>query len=427
MITVARLKKLKQLSVVFTFSTLLTLAGCQSTQTNVNSVGPSMNGPIGGQGLGNKERTYNYTSNIYLNVAVPVFDPGFPTDKYGNIDDEELVENDIWPQVRRLEANRFAINTKKALSKTKAFGSINVTPSANVSADVYILGKINYSDTETVKLGIRVMDATNSIWGEENFEYQVGEGFYRDALRKGENPYEPIFEAIADYVYNLLMKQSETAKTTIKTVSDLRYASMYSPENFSKYLRESRRSRKRPATIGLNGAPSENDAMYQRLQAIKAKDDQFIDDLQEGYEAFYATTHDAYRTYQEETLPVAIEIRRKKEERTRAQIGAGALAIAAILLNKNSNSTLGEVGTAAAAIGAVYSLSEAIKSNKQLGTQRALLDEMGQNLDIKVTPQVVELNDQTIELTGTASEQYSQLRQKLKEIYDLESTPSTQL
>ena len=52
---------------------------------------------------------------------------------------------------------------------------------------------------------------------------------------------------------------------------------------------------------------------------------------------------------------------------------------------------------------------------------------MGQSLDIKVTPQVVELNEQSIELKGTATEQYTQLRQKLLEIYQLEATPNQQL
>lgn len=422
-----RLKALKRLSVVMTLSAIFTLAGCQSTQTDVTRVGPSMNGPSDSKALGKKERSYDYRSNIYLNVAIPVFDPGFPKDEYGNVDDEELVEEDIWPQVRRLEANRFAINTRDALSDTKAFGAVNVTPDANVSADIYVLGKINYSDTETVEIGVRIMDASNQIWGEKEFEYQVGEGFYRDALRKGKNPYGPIFKSIASYVYDLLLKQSEEEKKTIQRVANIRYASMYSPEAFGEYLEESSGFFSSHSTISLNGAPAKSDPMYQRVNVIKAKDQQFIDSLQDSYDTFYATTHDAYRAYQKETLPVAIDIRRKKEERTRAQVGAGVLAAAAILLSKNSGSTAGQVAGAAAGLGAVYSLNEAIQTNRELGTQRALLDEMGQNLDIKITPQVVELNDKNIELKGTAGEQYNQLREKLKEIYDLESTPSTQL
>lgn len=419
--------KLKRFSIVMTLSAVFALAGCQSTQTNVTSVGPSMNGPGGAKALGKKPRSYRYDSNIFLNVAIPVFDPGLPTDRYGNIDDEAMVEEDIWPQVRRLEANRFAVNTRNALSETKVFGAVNVTPNANVSADVYVLGKINYSDTETVQIGVRVMDASNQIWGEKEFEYRVGEGFYRDALRSGENPYGPVFNSIAGYVYELLMRQSEQEKKTIQAISDMRYAAMYSPEVFGDYLGESNSFLSNQTTVTLTGAPAETDPMYQRVNVIKSKDEQFIDSLQDSYDTFYATTHSVYRTYQRETLPVAIDIRRKKEERTTAQISAGLLGAAAILLSKNSGSSAGQVAGAVAGLGAAYNLNEAIKTNRELGTQRALLDEMGQNLDIKVTPQVVELNEQSIELTGTAGEQYAQLRQKLKEIYAMESTPLTQL
>ena len=80
-----------------------------------------------------------------------------------------------------------------------------------------------------------------------------------------------------------------------------------------------------------------------------------------------------------------------------------------------------------AALGAVYSLSEAVKANNNLHAQREVLDEQGQNLDLKVTPQVIEFNQQTIELNGTAGEQHAQLRQKLLEIHQLEATPTTQL
>ncbi|GGW81480.1 hypothetical protein [Alteromonas halophila] len=422
--------KWRRLVALLFVSFSLLISGCKSTsnQTNVTRVGPSMTGPASSKALGNANRSYNYTSDIYLDVAVPVFDPGIPQDEYGNIDDEAVVEQDIWPQVRRLEANRFALATKEALGDTQSFGKINVTPNANVSADVYVLGKINYSDTETVKIGIRVMDATNTMWGEEEFEYRVSQGFYRDAMRKGNNPYEPVFKQIAGYVYDLLKLRSEQDKQNIERVSDVRYAAMYSPEKYAHYLTEEKSGFfSKDAAIGLNGAPSEDDPMYQRIQAIKARDMQFIDELQDSYETFGATTHDAYRKYQRETLPVAARIRKEKEKRTKAQVATAALGIAAIMLGKNSGSTAGQVAAAAAGVGAAYSLSEAIQSNRELGAQRKLLDEMGQNLDIQATDQVVEFNDQTIELQGTAAEQYAQLRQRLYEIYEMEATPDTQL
>ncbi|MFC3034031.1 hypothetical protein ACFOEE_16085 [Pseudoalteromonas fenneropenaei] len=407
------------------------LAGCQSTgskQSRVTSVGPTLNGPQSSSLKGSSEKQYNYTSNIFLDVAIPVFDPGIPLDDNGHIDDEEVVEQDIWPQVRRLEANRFAIETKKALAKTKAFGAINVTPDASSSSDLYIIGRINHSDTETVAVGVRVIDASNKIWGEQTFEHRVGEGFYRDALRKEDNPYGPIFDNVAAYVYSLLMKRSEQEKQQVQQIADVRYAAMYSPEVFGPYLKEkSQGFFSNSQVYTLTGLPSAQDPMYQRIAMIKAKDEQFVDNLQTSYEAFYADTHDAYRTYQRETLPIAVDIRRQKTERAKAQALAAIGIIGGVLLSKNSNSTAGNVGAVVAAAVGAYNLNEAIQSNKAIHAQRDVLEEKGQNLDIKVTPQVVEFNEQTIELTGTAKEQYSQFRHKLLQIYQIEATPDHQL
>ena len=412
----------KALFTVVATASFILLGGCGSTQTNVTSVGPSMVGPGGGQQLGANSHRYRYNSDIYMDVAIPVFDPGFPTESDGSIDYDEIEEEGIWPQVRRLEANRFAIATKEALGETKSFGSINVTPDASALADVYILGKINYSDTETEEIGVRVMDAKNTVWGEEEFEYRVSEGWYRDAMSRGENPNAPVFEQIAKYVYDLLMKKSEAYKQEVQMVSDLRYAQMYSPEAFSQYLSQSRKGE-----VELVSAPSESDPMLRRVRAIQAKDEQFIDSLQETYDSFWVTTETPYRKYQKETLPEAKKIRELKAERTTKQVTAGLFAVASVLLGSNSSSTAGQVAAAGAGIAAIGTLNEAIKTNKELHAQRDLFDEMGQNLDIQVADQIVEIDNQRIELQGSASEQYYQLRSRLKDIYEMEATPMTAL
>ena len=412
----------KKLITVVATASLLFLGGCGSTQTKVSSVGPSMVGPGSGQPLGSSSNSYNYNSSIFMDVAVPVFDPGFPTERDGGIDYDEIEEEGIWPQVRRLEANRFAVATKEALGKTKSFGSINVTPDASALADVYVLGIINYSDTETVEIGVKVMDAKNTVWGEEEFEYRVSEGWYRDAMSRGENPNGPVFDDIAKFVYGLLKEKSEAYKKEVQTISDLRYAQMYSPESFGQYLEQGRRG-----TVELVSAPSESDPMLRRVRAIQAKDEQFIDSLQETYDSFWVTTEEAYRKYQQETLPEAKKIRELEAERTTKQVTAGLFAVASVLLGSNSSSTAGQVAAAGAGIAAIGSLSQAIQTNKELHAQRDLFDEMGQNLDIQVADQIVEIDNQRIELQGTASEQYYQLRAKLKDIYDMEATPMTAL
>jgi hypothetical protein len=167
--------------------------------------------------------------------------------------------------------------------------------------------------------------------------------------------------------------------------------------------------------------------MLQRINDVKAKDEQFVDALQTNYESFYAQTNDAYRVYQQESLTLMKELHAQESRRTKAQVFAAAGIIGGILLSKNSNSTAGNVGAVVATAIGAYNIMDAVKENKAISAQREMLEEQGQSLDLKVTPQVVEFNNQTIELSGSAKEQYTQLRQKLFEIYQLEATPETQL
>lgn len=403
---------------------LLSLSACQSASTT-SQVGPSQTGPYSGYTAGSVNRVYHYDSDVYLHVAVPVFNPGLPTNRQGNLDYAEVEKRDIWPQVRRLEANRFAVDTQRALQHTNAFSAVTVTPDSSASADLYVIGEIKHSDTETVALNIKVVDATNRVWGERDFQHRVSEGFYRDAYNRGKNSYDPIFKDIASYVFDLLNGYSDAEKLAIQQVAELRYAAMYSPETMDNYL-ERRQTRTGPR-YQLIGFPAEEDPMLQRVRMIKAEDDAFIDGLQQNYAAFYADSDSSYLDYQRETLPMAVAVRRERDQRANRNVAAAFATVGAILLARNSNSVGGEIGSIVLAGTALYNLGGAIENNNNIRFQRQQISEMGQSLDIRVTPQVLEFNDQQIELTGTAREQYIQLRAQLRSIYDIEATPDIQL
>ena len=48
------------------------------------------------------------------------------------------------------------------------------------------------------------------------------------------------------------------------------------------------------------------------------------------------------------------------------------------------------------------------------------LEELGQSLEAEITPQVIELEDRTVQLSGTIDDQYSQWREILSDIYAAE-------
>lgn len=408
----------------------LILGACQSS-SNVSKgpllVGPSAPSTSAQSQSANKELQ---NASIFLDVAVPTFDPGFPIDRRtGEIDYAELDDEGIWPQLRRTEAKLFAIETKNALQREKVFGSVVVVPNASTPSDLFVLGSINHSDSEVVGASITVVDSSGEIRGQRDFAHEVSANYFRDQRNKGKNPYEPLFTQISAYVVSLLKKLDDDEKQQIKNMSLMRYARYYSPEAFGQYIESDikRKNGQRYYKFELTGLPDQNDPMLKRIEELRAQELLFIDRLQDQYEVFDAEVSPSYQTWQEQTLP-EIEAARKAQSKRNASAALGVgLGVLAAILSKNSGSSAGQVGAVLGGIGSVVAINEAFKSNSAMKVHNAVIEEQGQAVDLSVGPTEMEFEDNTIELQGTAAEQYMQWKTHLRKIFELESTPDTQL
>jgi hypothetical protein len=410
---------------------LIGLSACKTLDTFTTDSNPQT-GPSVGPQAGPKiyqepnKKQYAYNSNTYLDVVIPVFSPGLPTDDRGEIDYQAVGDEGLWPQLRRAEANRFAVETKRAVENIGTFGSVSVVPTATASGDVYVLGTINQSDSEIIKLSVSVVDSQGKSWGKRQFEHTVASVFFRDKTNVNKDPYAPIFTEIADYVYELLRATSEKQKETIKAVTEIRYAQLYAPEVFSQHLTLNKKWNGN-YEYALVSLPSENDKMVDRIKPLRVQDQLFVDRLQTQYEGFHAKSNESYRTWQKETLPELIAVNKARTDRN-VRVGAGiALATLSILLNRNSSSAAGEVGTIAGAVASTVLISSAMDKNAELKVHKQSLDELGESLDLELSPQLMTHKGQTVELTGTANEQYQQWKNHLQKIYALEKTPNKAL
>ena len=405
------------------------LSACESTSSRGNTpllVGPSA--PVM-PGVDAQVDPSLATADVFLDVAVPTFNPGFPIDDNGEIDYAELDDEGIWPQLRRTEAKLFAVETKNALEREKAFGSVVVVPDASTPSDLFVLGTIAHSDSEIVGANITVVDSSGEIWGRKSIKHEVSQNFYRDQRNSGKNSYEPMFKQISTYVVSLLKELSEDEKRQIKNMSLMRYARYYAPETFSQYIESDikRKNGQRYYKFELTGLPDKSDPMLQRITELRAQELLFIDRLQEQYEVFEAEVNPSYKRWQEETLPELEAARAAAAKRNAsAAIGVG-LGVLAAILAKNSGSSAGQVGAVLGGIGSIYAVNEAFKSNSALKVHSAVIEEKGQAVDLSVSPIEMEFEDNTIELQGTASEQYLQWKSHLRKIYELEKTPDVQL
>ncbi|MGY8862507.1 MAG: hypothetical protein ACKVJ2_07725, partial [Pseudomonadales bacterium] len=65
--------------------------------------------------------------------------------------------------------------------------------------------------------------------------------------------------------------------------------------------------------------------------------------------------------------------------------------------------------------------------SKEATAHRESLSEMGRSLNIQLAPQVMEMEDRTVELRGNAVEQYTAWRAYLLDVYNKEKTPEIEL
>lgn len=394
---------------VILLSAMLGLSACQLTDKSSAKSGLN---PISQQGQSKK--VDEYTSDIYLDVVIPVFDPGIGDDY------QEIDEQGIWPQLRRAEANRFALMTKKALQSTKAFGNISLVPTPQATADLYIIGRILESNSETIALEIEILDISGRRWDKLKFKHNVDDDFFKKNIDA--DPYQPVFTAIAEHVFALLKRKSEAKKTTIKRITEMRFAQSFSPEAFSKYLSEDRYGH-----VGLDGLPSTEDPMLNRVAPLRVQEQLFFDRLQTQYEGFSRKTDDSYRLWQQQTLSYMKAARQSSNKSLLKGVAGGAAILLAILAATSGSSDIAHVGTQLGTMLGSHLIKESMKDGAEAKVHYAAIDEMGESLDIEMDAHVISIQDKTIELTGTAQQQYKQWKQHLKRIYLLENTPQKAL
>lgn len=407
---------------------IVTLAGCGATN-NRTSVGPIAVGPGSGSdaALGQSKKVYKYNSDIFLDVAIPVFNPGFPLLTDGSVDYDAIDKQKIWPQLRVTEAKKFAVEVKEKLQDTKSFGTVNVVPTPNTSADLFVLGTILESNGEEVAVRATVIDSTGDVWGTKVLKQTVSPGFFRDYRNKGKDPYDRVYKQVADYVYDLVVKVKDKQKNDIKTMTEVRYAQTYSPESYGSYTTSyvTKRHNMEFVKHKLAMTPPADDPMMKRIAVIRNHDLMFVDRLQEQYEAFDAKTDEPYHEWQTVALPETIAAREAQSKQTISSILSVAAIVGAAMLDKNSNSNTGKIGKYVLGAAGVYAGAQAMEANSELKAHKETLDELGNEHDMKLTPSVMEIDNQTYELSGTASEQYDQWKARLKQIYELENSSAS--
>ena len=342
-----------------------------------------------------------------------LLDVGIPTLNNGLYLADE--DDTVFPEVRFAEAIYFSNQLAKVMEKSGAWGAIRVTPSANVIMDLYITGTILQSDGETMDLEIQVKDSSGKQWFAKKYKQTTGKYAYDRRLKRLGDPFENLFIRIANDLLAYREKLSDQQAIELRTISELRFAKSFSPEAFDNYVSE-----RRDGTLKIDRLPAENDSILMRVRKIRERDYLYVDTMQDYYDDFSQQMHFAYQEFRRASYDSVVKARQLNRQGNRRIIAGIGSILAGIYGRSQADSRIAsDASSATAAVGG-FVLKSGLEKKQESAAYNESIAEMGSSLESEIAPQVIELEDRTVTLTGTVQAQYQQWQDLLYKIYNQE-------
>ena len=367
------------------------LGGCVSETVKSTSV-PALQAPAA-----------TVSETELLDVSVAIFDPGI--DLAG--EDER-----IYPEVRRAEARYIPKLLAEVLQNSGAWGAVRVVPGEDRITDLMITGTIVHSDGETLRLHVIARDSRDYVWLDKEYEGTASRYAYDARTRSQYDPFQVVYHSIANDLVLRFDELPSTARREIRTVSELLFAQSFSAEAFEGYIDRTRKGKRLVVRL-----PAEDDPMLARVRKLRERDHVFVDTLQGYYAGFSDDMYGPYQEWRKLSYEEVVAYKELKRESTRQLIAGGAAIIAGIAAASSGGDRATRTAGNVAIIGGGYLLKEGLESRAEAQIHVEALEEIGQSLEAEITPQVIELEDRTVMISGNVEDQYAQWRQVLADIY----------
>ena len=387
--------------VISVFFTLFIFTGCATIPGN--QVGEQVATILPGRELIEEE---------LLNVSIRVFHPGeLPKD----LDDRKGLS----PEIREAEARFAPIHLKHTLQRTGYWGAVRVVPDDDIGSEVLVRGKIEHSDGESVALNIEVTDARNVLWFRHIYAETSRPEEHYGTEPERQDAFQDLFNSISNdlALYRNSLSPEEIAE--IRQVAALKYGHSMAPDAFGNYLGMTPDGR-----VFIQRLPAQDDPMLDRVEMVKIRDDMLVDAINDYYDIYYQDLWEPYanwRKFRQEEVSALRKLER--EALTRQLLGitsiVGAIALGAATDFETAVRTqpLQELMIA----GGAYSMYSGFQKRQEGKINQDAIEELGVSFTVEAEPLVIEVDGETIRLTGSAEQQYANWRSMLKQIYARET------
>ena len=351
--------------------------------------------------------------SMLLDVGIMNFAPGIP-------EDNDADESGIYPEVRQAEARYLPYHLKTTLQGTGFWGAVRVIPSRYVFTDVTLTGAIDQSDGEFVTLTVNAEDSRGQHWFEKTYSMQTGITSYADNRDLSKDPYQKVFNEIANDLRAHAASLTPDEIRRIRQVSEMKFFADMSPTVFGDYI-----TTNEDGITSLVRLPADNDPMAERLRQIRARDHLVIDTLNEHYANFYYGIAIPYESWRETSREQNVNYRQVKRAATlRALLGVVVVAGSMSIDTGGSSRSAARAKSAARYVGVnrgVNTIISAWNLRQSANIHRENIKELSESFGAEAAPLVVRVEGETRRLTGTAEAQYETWRKLLKDLYQVET------
>lgn len=351
--------------------------------------------------------------SMLLDVGVVEFQSGLDPDN-----DPEFTG--VFDEIRDAEVRYLAYHLKTTLQGTGHWGAVRVIPSSNAFTDITIKGEIKESDGEFVELVISVFDSAGNRWYSEDYETQTGISSYAENRDKRKDPYQKVFNDIANDLQAYVQSLPPKTVSDIRKVSELKFFADMSPSAYGEHL-----SYDDDGIASIVRLPAENDPSVARLRQIRERDRLVVDTLNEHYANFYYGIAIPYHSWRKTAREESVNYRQvKRSAMMQTLIGAVVLASSLAYEANSSSYSNRQVQRGLQNIGIAQGLDTMISGitrRKEAAMHREAIKELSESFGAEAAPMVVTVQGETRRLTGTAAAQYESWRRLLKQIYEAET------
>lgn len=343
-----------------------------------------------------------------LDVGIQILNPGLPPG-----DSYSLEKDGIFKDIRKSESRFLPVVLMDTLQATGQWGAVRVVPAGTDSVDLAVSGQIIESTGRKLVLQIRAQDASGRLWLDNRYKQIAEERAYYDEELDRE-PFQDTFNQIANDLLEARQKLTDDELREVRTVASLKFAADLAPIAFADYLAVDKKGLLTPVRL-----PADDDPVMARVTQIRERDHLFIDTLTEYYANFSAQMNEPYENWRKFSYDEEVAARKLKRKARWQKILGGAAILGSLLMDGSGSegSAVREIGV----IGGSMAIQAGIGKSQEVKLHLEALRELASSFDSEVAPLLIEVEGQTLRLSGSVESQYVNWRQLMRDFFITET------